>query len=101
MPHTHRAREHKSYKNNYMHLKDHIKTKCNDNYTLFKQTIVSETFSEVFKAKFIYSRTFYFTRLCMSQPLKRQAKIAADDTLFFYFYLSEEIRLDVSCESSV
>ena len=31
------------------------------------------------------------------QPLKRQTKIAA---LFFYFYLSKEIRLDVSCESS-
>ena len=30
----------------------------------------------------------------------RQTKIAADDTLFFYFYLSTEIRLDVSCESS-
>ena len=28
-------------------------------------------------------------------PLKRQTKIAADDTLFFYFYLSREIRLDV------
>ena len=33
-------------------------------------------------------------------PQKRQTKIAADDTLFFYFYLSKEIRLDVSCESS-
>ena len=30
-----------------------------------------------------------------------QTKIAADNTLFFfYFYLSKEIRLDVSCESS-
>ena len=27
-------------------------------------------------------------------------KIAADDTLVFYFYLSKEIRLDVSCEAS-
>ena len=34
------------------------------------------------------------------KPLKRQTKIAADDTLFFYFYLSKEIRLDISCESS-
>ena len=33
-------------------------------------------------------------------PLKCQTKIAADDTLFFYFYLSKEIRLNVSCESS-
>ena len=34
------------------------------------------------------------------QPLKRQTKIAADDTLLFYFYLSKEIKLDISCESS-
>ena len=33
-------------------------------------------------------------------PLKDQTKIAADDTLFFDFYLCKEIRLDVSCESS-
>ena len=33
-------------------------------------------------------------------PLPSQTKIAADDTLFFYFYRSKEIRLDVSCESS-
>ena len=32
--------------------------------------------------------------------LNPQTKIAADDTLFFYFYLSKEIRLDFSCESS-
>ena len=32
--------------------------------------------------------------------LKAQSKIAADGTLFFYFYLSMEIKLDVSCESS-
>ena len=36
-----------------------------------------------------------------SYSLKRATKIAADDTLFFYFYLSKEIMLDVSCESSV
>ena len=31
----------------------------------------------------------------------RRTKIAADDTLiFFYFYLSKKIRLEVSCESS-
>ena len=30
--------------------------------------------------------------------VKCQTKIAADDT-FFYFYLSEEIWFDVSCES--
>ena len=34
------------------------------------------------------------------QPLKRQTKIAADDILIFYFYLSKKIRLDFSCESS-
>ena len=34
------------------------------------------------------------------QHLKCQAKIAADGTLFFYFYLSKEMRLDVSSESS-
>ena len=34
------------------------------------------------------------------KELKRQTKIAADDTLFFYSYLTKEIRLDVSCESS-
>ena len=27
-------------------------------------------------------------------------KIAADDILIFYFYLSKKIRLDFSCESS-
>ena len=31
---------------------------------------------------------------------QRQTKIAADDILIFYFYLSKKIRLDVSCESS-
>ena len=38
--------------------------------------------------------------LSHNQPLKRQTKIAADDTLMFYFYLSKKIRLDVSSESS-
>ena len=32
--------------------------------------------------------------------LKRQTKIAADDTLIFYFYFLKKIRVDVSCESS-
>ena len=36
----------------------------------------------------------------MSEPLKRQTKMAADDILIFYFYLSKKIRLDVSSESS-
>ena len=31
---------------------------------------------------------------------KRQTKIAADNILIFYFYLSKKIRLDFSCESS-
>ena len=30
--------------------------------------------------------------------VKRLTKIAADDTLFFYFYLSKEIRLDYLCD---
>ena len=34
------------------------------------------------------------------KPLKRQTKIAADDILIVYFYLSKKIRLDVSSESS-
>ena len=33
------------------------------------------------------------------QPLKRQTKIAADDILIFYFYLSKKIRLDFSEDS--
>ena len=38
----------------------------------------------------------------MYEALKRQAKFAADDTLFFFFYfsLSKKIRLDDSLESS-
>ena len=32
-----------------------------------------------------------------SKPIKRQTKIAADDILIFYFYLSKKIRLDFSC----
>ena len=32
--------------------------------------------------------------------LKAPSKIAADDTYYFYFYLSKKIRLDVPCESS-
>ena len=33
--------------------------------------------------------------------LEAQTKIAADDILIIYFYLSEKIRLAFSCESSV
>ena len=32
--------------------------------------------------------------------LKAPTKIAADNILIFYFYLSKKIRLDFSCESS-
>ena len=35
------------------------------------------------------------------QPFKRQTKIAADDILIFFFYLSKKIRLDFSCEPFV
>ena len=31
---------------------------------------------------------------------KAKKKIVADDILIFYFYLSDKIRLDFSCESS-
>ena len=41
----------------------------------------------------------YGTDACI-EPFKRQIKIAADDILIFYFYISKEIRLDFSCESS-
>ena len=34
------------------------------------------------------------------KPLKRQIKIAADDILIFYFYLSKKIKLDVSLETA-
>ena len=40
-------------------------------------------------------------RVSLFYPLKRQTKIAADDILIFYFYLSKKIKLDFSCESSV
>ena len=33
-------------------------------------------------------------------PLDHQTKIAADDILIFYIYLSKKIRLEFSCESS-
>ena len=33
------------------------------------------------------------------KAFKHLTKIAADGTLFLNFYLSKEIRLDVSCES--
>ena len=36
----------------------------------------------------------------VSLTLKTPNKIAADDILIFYFYLSKKIRLDFSCESS-
>ena len=39
-------------------------------------------------------------KLVIITTLKCQTKIAADDTLFFYFYLCKEIRLAISCESS-
>ena len=39
-------------------------------------------------------------KVANTEPLKRQTKIAADDILIFNFYLSKEIRLDFSCESS-
>ena len=38
----------------------------------------------------------YPQNLDLSQLLKRQIKIAADDILIFYFYLSKKLRLDFS-----
>ena len=35
----------------------------------------------------------------ITKPLKRQTKIAADDTLIFYFYLLKKIRLDFRVNS--
>ena len=37
----------------------------------------------------------------LNPSLKHQTKIAADNMLSFYFYLSKKIRLDFLCESSV
>ena len=41
-----------------------------------------------------------FAQMNIVLPLKGQTKIAADDILIFYFYLSKKIRLDFSCDSS-
>ena len=43
---------------------------------------------------------FVLTEIRRPLPLKRQTKIAADDSLKCYFYLSKKIRLDFSCESA-
>ena len=47
-------------------------------------------------------QTETLAKVCLVRTfvIKRQTKIAADDTLIFYFYLSKKIRLDFSCESS-
>ena len=42
----------------------------------------------------------YFPVFLLSLTLKAPNKIAADDILIFYFYLSKKIRLDFSYESS-
>ena len=63
---------------------------------------------------FIYSRDYFILNQChicyilltyctcslLALPLKRHAKIAADNILIFYLYLSKKIWLDFSCESS-
>ena len=65
---------------------------------------IRKIISELFLLPFLFwssGNDFPALELLASvKPLKRQTKIAADDILFFYFYLPEEIRLDVSCESS-
>ena len=55
-------------------------------------------FFDIADVHFILST--FLTILGLTLKVKRQTKIAADGTLFFYFYLSKEIRLAVSCESS-
>ena len=42
----------------------------------------------------------YIINSTISSLLKRQTKIAADDILMVYFYLSKKIRLNISCDSS-
>ena len=56
----------------------------------------------VFSVPDIWSeRLQYWLLHCLTlKGQKNKTKIAADDTLFFYFNLSKEIRLDVTCESS-
>ena len=45
---------------------------------------------------------YFLTIQVFTLLLKRQTKIAAGEPLyFFYFHRFKEIRLDVSCESSV
>ena len=63
---------------------------------LDKQIKKSYTISQTVKT----SEVQLLLLLFYTKALKPQTKIAADNTLFFYFYLSKEIRLDVSCESS-
>ena len=50
----------------------------------------------IWKALIVFHDTF--SRYL--KPLKCQTKIAADNILILYFYLSKKIRLDFSCESS-
>ena len=44
-----------------------------------------------------FTKNALFYDICL--PLKCQTKIAADDILIFYYYLSKKIRLDFSCET--
>ena len=49
----------------------------------------------------VSTNSFYYILTCSYLALKVPNKNAADDILFFYFYLSKKMRLDFSCESSV
>ena len=64
-------------------------------------TVVSEFEEEMVFKNLIMPKKISAKRfLKITEPLKRQTKISADDILIFYFYLSKKIRLDFSCESS-
>ena len=43
---------------------------------------------------------YYLSSLLALKAPNKNPKIAADDILFFYLYISKKIRLDFSCETS-
>ena len=51
----------------------------------------------------MFTWSFYFKPLYLHVTLKAPFQTAADDALFYSidFYLSEKIKIDISCESSV
>ena len=65
--------------------------------TIVKPENCKKNYANTDNVKVIY---FALLLLAAQETLKRQRKIAADDILIFYFYLSKKIRLDFSRESS-